>query len=414
MTSSPHFEFMVRFQHPLITAILAIVLVAALSSSGIALFAQPINGHIVLARDGIDASDFDGIQYKIPYSTILYQSDEGPNFFLGYFKGKLVTVERDSIVPVRTARDLCAQSVSTDPTEENWALLATIEQFLRNLEPARDAADQALKLNPQNVDAMFVIALVNYRESEYEDCVTNCDDALVLAPDRLDIMARRAAALANLNRMDEAIAEYQRILKLDPLMAPVWSNLGAGWESMGDRQKSIDCFNKAVENDPGYWHGWCCLAIYESDASKAKEYWEQCFQKLPNTYVPYYYATSRFLELGDLAGYHRLMRLQVQFPDCPEYYKQQFALRLATTSRDEFRDGQAALNILKEFTEVDGREKKELSYQLTTSLAAAWAETGDFEKAMQLLDARRELAHDPTGLRMYESFENGDPWRVDY
>ena len=405
---------MPRLRNSLIFALAATVLVDGLSVKGNRLLAQQINGFIVLSIDGADASDFDNAQYKIPFATILYQSDEGPNVFLGYFQGKLVTIERDAIVPVREAREVVAQAVSSDPSEKNWMLLAKIEQFLRNLEPARDAADKALQLNPHCVDAMFVIAEVNYRESDYDECVLNCDEALKLAPNRLDITARRAAALSNLDKTDEAIAEYKRVLELDPTMAPTWSNLGAAWERLGERHKAIDCFNKAVEFDPGFWHGWCCLAITESDVKKSLEFWDRCFQCAPNTYIPYYQATFRYLDIDDLAGYHRVMKLEVQFPDCPAYYKQEYAMRLATTTRDEFRDGQAALSILKELAESDGREKKDLSYQLTTCLAAAYAETGDFKKAMQLLDARPEIDHNPEGLRMYESFENGDPWRVDY
>ncbi|MBL8856956.1 MAG: tetratricopeptide repeat protein [Planctomycetes bacterium] len=63
------------------------------------------------------------------------------------------------------------------------------------------------------------------------------------------------AALASVDRIDEAIAQYKAALALDPDMPEGWSNLGVVYGRTGRMQEAVACFTRAVElraDDPRF------------------------------------------------------------------------------------------------------------------------------------------------------------------
>ena len=56
--------------------------------------------------------------------------------------------------------------------------------------------------------------------------------------------------VAQLGLWREALAHWERAVKLDPTYAPAYNNLAIGYEQQGDFEKARDAYQKALELNP--------------------------------------------------------------------------------------------------------------------------------------------------------------------
>lgn len=77
-------------------------------------------------------------------------------------------------------------------------------------------------------------------------------DAVAKAPDSIRANNNLGAALAELGRMDEAIACYGRALELDPRQVSALNNLGNAWFQLGRMDRAAREHARAVQIAPAY------------------------------------------------------------------------------------------------------------------------------------------------------------------
>ena len=74
----------------------------------------------------------------------------------------------------------------------------------------------ALKLNPTSAQILNLLATSQYSSGNVKDAATTLRQSITVAPGDLDARLRLAATLEQLQRNDEAKAEWQAALKIDP------------------------------------------------------------------------------------------------------------------------------------------------------------------------------------------------------
>jgi serine/threonine protein kinase/Flp pilus assembly protein TadD len=154
-------------------------------------------------------------------------------------------------------------------------------------------------------------------------------------------------ALELKGNMDGAIAEYKEALRLDPSYTYAYVFLGRARQAKGDLGGAIAEFREALRRDPQYGaaHFWLGVALYtEKDSDGA---------------IAEYLEAIRFL------------------PDYP-FAHNQLAWLLATRP-DGVRDGQRAVEHATRACELTAWKNA----NLIDTLAAAYAEAGDFDKAVE-------------------------------
>ncbi|MCG3178734.1 MAG: Photosystem I assembly protein Ycf3 [Phycisphaerae bacterium] len=170
-------------------------------------------------------------------------------------------------------------------------------------------------------------------------------------------------ALARLGRNDEALVELRRSLAIQETPG-TRNNIGMLLTQLGRPDEAIAEYRKALALEPAFVAAWNNLGL---TLSRKKEYaqaiaaWRDGLAKAPDDPMLLY----------NLAWW------------------------LATCPDASIRDGGAALKLARQLNEKTGGN----NFQVLDALAAAWAETGQFEQAAEQAEAAVRLARAAGGDR---------------
>ncbi|MBV9241346.1 MAG: tetratricopeptide repeat protein [Acidobacteria bacterium] len=113
---------------------------------------------------------------------------------------------------------------------------------------ARPNAEKALTLDPQSADAHSELALIAWLyDWNWDLADREFRRAVELNPESSSIHERYANFLGEMNRRDEAIAEAQLAVQIDPLSALVRSDLGYVYFTAGRYDEARDAIKEAKE-----------------------------------------------------------------------------------------------------------------------------------------------------------------------
>lgn len=128
------------------------------------------------------------------------------------------------------------------PPMQNPAVAAQNEASLRAL----------LMTNPKNLDALIQLGNLYFDQGQHQQAVEWYGKALEIDPRNPNVRTDRGTSLWNLNRPDEAIAEFQKSLQVAP-----------------DHQQTL--YNMGVV----YLHG-------KNNTAEAKKFWQKLLELHPN------------------------------------------------------------------------------------------------------------------------------------
>lgn len=111
---------------------------------------------------------------------------------------------------------------------------------------------QALRENPDNVDALHLLAQAYWGdEARISDIEALLRRATELAPALVPAWSMLGSLLHDSDRSEEAIACHLHVTKIDPDNAPAWAGLGADYALIGDMEKSVAAYARSVTLQPG-------------------------------------------------------------------------------------------------------------------------------------------------------------------
>lgn len=126
--------------------------------------------------------------------------------------------------------------------------------------PAQDVVpmDGALEYFCQQISAeptyfaLVTRARVYYERREYDLAVADCTQALGLVPESesTSALSMRARALARIGQHDQAMADLNKALQIDPKCGVAYAGRGHLYLELGDPSKAVEDFDRGVENDP--------------------------------------------------------------------------------------------------------------------------------------------------------------------
>jgi tetratricopeptide (TPR) repeat protein len=223
---------------------------------------------------------------------------------------------------------------------------------------------------------MAVVMLSEYRGRQRE-AIYHCQRALGVKPDWPDAHNTCGTAFRELGRYDEAIAHYRKAIAARPRFAEAYTNLGQTLTILRRYDEAIDCLAKAVSIAPD-------------------------IPEIRNSYGTALYEAGRYTEA--IVQFRQAVRLM---PDDAAMLTN-LAWLLATHPDASERNGSEAVRLATRASQMtQGRWEGALD-----ALAAALAETGRFDLAVDTARQAIAIRDRPDRRERLELYRAGKPFRI--
>jgi len=296
----------------------------------------------------------------------------------------------------------------------------------------------AIDQRPEYAEAHNNLGSALFAEQKLPDAVVEFKAAIAANPDFAEAHNNLGYAYAAAGNADDAIAEYRKAIAINPGHAPAYNNLGLALVTKGNLDEAIAGFSKAVELEPGKADaednlGHALMAKGDIDAAiphftravalgpdsaashtnlgialakkgrlaDAIPHFERALALAPDAVDAHYYLGKALVMTGKgdegLALWKQALRND---PDNLQVLNDT-AWVLATSSQASLRNGQAALPLAEHAVELTASREP----AILGTLAAAYAETGQFDKAVELDQRASQLATEQGNSALAESLD---------
>jgi tetratricopeptide (TPR) repeat protein len=268
------------------------------------------------------------------------------------------------------------------------ACVAVTRQQVKYWRDTFTIANHALAVTGNNPVAHDIIGQVLGAEGKYQPAVEHFRAALKADPDydmaRYDLavaLTRSADAQAMAGRLEEAVATYQSAVRVKSVLQTL-NNLGLALGQLGRHEEAIAQYNEALKLQPDSLEVHFNLAsalAAEGKITEAEKQFAEARRLSPNplqALMDFARILAGLGRAGEAAGhYETAIKLS---PDSPEALNA-LAWLLATTPDAQLRNGTRAVLLAEQACRLTDFKQP----LLVSTLAAAYAEAGRFDEAVQ-------------------------------
>jgi tetratricopeptide (TPR) repeat protein len=115
---------------------------------------------------------------------------------------------------------------------------------------AADAYAEAVRLDPDNADALRRRGAAYLHLGEYDRALADLDMAARLTPSDVGVVYNRGLARAQLGDAPGAVADFSEVIRLDPTLARAWYARGNMHAKLGNAVQAEADWRRATELDP--------------------------------------------------------------------------------------------------------------------------------------------------------------------
>ncbi|HEX2616673.1 MAG TPA: tetratricopeptide repeat protein [Flavobacteriales bacterium] len=120
-----------------------------------------------------------------------------------------------------------------------------------DLKGARHAAEEAVRLDPEDAENYGLLALTLHHAKEHTLALDAAERGLAVDPEHLGCLNVRSAELGYQKRFAEADSTIEKALLLDPENPYTHSNTGWAALRRGDHARAMEHFREALRREPG-------------------------------------------------------------------------------------------------------------------------------------------------------------------
>jgi tetratricopeptide (TPR) repeat protein len=284
------------------------------------------------------------------------------------------------------------RQVFVDSFEELIALFH-MGTSLTALNKALAGADEIIRQNPRNTLAYVDRGNVHFDKGDFDKAVADYTEAIRLGAKGTEVYRNRAMGHAGNGEYLEALADYNEAVRIDPKHAETFHNRGLTHARQGNVERAIQDLSEAIRLDPQSAAAYNDRGVLQSrhgDPDKAVADFTDALRLRPKWPEVHHRRGNAYERKGDYekaaADYAETIRLSTKNARaCND-----LARLRAACSLELVRDGKQAVETATRACELTAW--KNADYLAT--LAAAYAEAGLFERALELAERALNLASD--------------------
>jgi len=158
--------------------------------------------------------------------------------------------------------------------------------------------------------------------SQYEQAIADFDRAIQLDPQDAKAYSNRGAAYADLGQYEQAIADFDQAIQINPQYAEVYTNRGAAYAGLGQYEQAITDYDRAIQLDPQYAEAYYNRGVAYADLSRYEQAiadYDRAIQINPQDAEAYYNRGVAHYKLGQyeeaIADYDRAIQINPQLAE---------------------------------------------------------------------------------------------------
>jgi tetratricopeptide (TPR) repeat protein len=299
-----------------------------------------------------------------------------------------------------------------DDTAIHYSRALALEA-LKRFDEARESYSYIVKQMPGQVFPLLLRARASYLAGDYQQVLEDATRVLEIDPDEPFGLMSRASALAATGRHREALQDVNRALALQPGSTDFIGIWAMVTQAAGKSKSAIKELHQRVEADPEDADAWLQLGLLyaaQRRMGKAIDALGEVVELQQHRAFALHRRGDIYLELGmrteAIASYEEALR----FDQDNGGVLNNLAWTLATAPEQELRDGKRALELALKACELTSYAQA----HILSTLAAAYAECGDFEAArtwsQKSLDAGDDTLKEQLRKEL-ASYERDEPVR---
>jgi tetratricopeptide (TPR) repeat protein len=299
----------------------------------------------------------------------------------------------------------------------SYLLKAQIQRDQNKLDEALASVDKASELAPEE-PALYQTRGEIYRaQDKLDEAIEEFSKVLQLQPGLLLALIHRAEAYYSADKLDEALADVESVLKEYPTLAVAHglrAQVLASKDRLPEAIEEMKAVADSMPTQPEYRMQLAMYYLQDKQPRKAIEAYSEVLSLEGDHFLALRSRGDAYLNIGEheaaVADFAKALSLKED--DSP--LLNNYAWVLATSPDDAVRDGQQAIELAKKACEITKYEQP----HILSTLGAAYAETGDFEKAREwsrkAVDMNKEGKDEEITIELAKelaSYEENKPWR---
>ena len=250
---------------------------------------------------------------------------------------------------------------------------------------------KAVELQPDNPEAQFQLANILASQGQLEEAIVHYRIVLKLRPTHFMASCNLGGALAKLNRFQEASRYFAEAIRVRPDYPDAHVHLGKVFALQGKLEEAVKEYATAARlepNNPDLHRQTALLLVQQGRTEGAASCFSAVVKLKPEDPRAHYDLALVYVKLGQsdqaVAQFQKALRLK---PDWVEAMNN-LAWLLATAPESDVRNGTQAVALAGRACELTQHQDP----NTLGTLAAAYAEDGDFEKAVATAMRAHQLA----------------------
>lgn len=279
--------------------------------------------------------------------------------------------------------DINKALTSDDKHVQSHELRGMILLEMKRYDDALAAFNRASELAPESTSPFQRRSQLFQRKGDLDEAVTQLTKALEVAPKDIPTLLLRAGVYFQMKQMDKALADVDEAIRIEPRVPQSHLMRAEIYAADGQLDQAIAVLEQLTQMAPGQpllLNQLGNFYLNDGRARKSIEVLTQALRVEPDNINSLQLRGNAYLNVGDHAeAIADFRRAETLVEEDDDGLLNNYAWVLATSPFDELRDGKRAVELATRAAELTAYE----TAHILSTLAAAYAETGDFTTALK-------------------------------